>query len=213
MINDRIQQIINEHFAGNVSAFCRAVGVKQPTMNTIIGTRRSKPSYEVIEAIINAPALGINADWLVTGRGAMQGEQQPRISYTKGVPYYNVDFIGGFDLVANDQTTLPQYYIDFEKYNKAELWCNITGHSMEPAISHGDIIALKEIKDWQKCLMMDEIYAIVTKNEQRTVKIIKKGKDDEHFTLVPINKDFDKQDISIDMIDRVFKVLGCMKRL
>lgn len=73
-------------------------------------------------------------------------ETEPVISYTVGVPYYNVDFIGGFDIVLNDQTTKPEYLIDFKKYNEATCWCNVTGHSMEPEITHGDIIALKKLK-------------------------------------------------------------------
>lgn len=81
----------------------------------------------------------------------------PQISYTKGVPYYNVDFIGGFDIVLNDQTISPEYLIDFRKYNEATCWCNVTGHSMEPEITHGDIIALKKLKTslfyhWEKCM-------------------------------------------------------------
>ena len=46
----------------------------------------------------------------------------PQISYTSGVPYYNVDFIGGFDIVLNDQTVKPEYLIDFRKYNEATCW-------------------------------------------------------------------------------------------
>lgn len=97
-----------------------------------------------IEKIATAcPDLNIN--WLVTGLGEMlshsNDEEEPQISYTQGVPYYNVDFIGGFDLALNDQTINPEYLIDFQKYNNADCWCNVTGHSMEPEINHGDIIA------------------------------------------------------------------------
>lgn len=71
-INDRIQSIINERFKGNVSAFCRSVDVKQPTMNTILGERKSKPSFDVINSILNAKALiDIDANWLITGKGSM----------------------------------------------------------------------------------------------------------------------------------------------
>ena len=55
-INERIQFIINERFDGNTSAFCRSVDVKQPTMNTILGERKSKPSFDVISNIVNAKA-------------------------------------------------------------------------------------------------------------------------------------------------------------
>lgn len=70
-INERILLIVNELFGGNVSAFARAVSVKQPTLNTILGERKSKPSFDVIYAIANADALNISMDWLVTGKGTM----------------------------------------------------------------------------------------------------------------------------------------------
>lgn len=103
----------------------------------------------------------LNQSWLLTGEGEMLNsvkiDSEPQINFTKGVPYYNVDFIGGFDIVLNDQTISPEYLIDFRKYNEATCWCNVTGHSMEPEITHGDIIALKKLKTslffhWEKCM-------------------------------------------------------------
>lgn len=140
---------------------------------------------------------------------------KPRISYTKGRPYYNVDFIGGFDMVFNDQTINPEYYIDFAPYNKdGVMWCNITGHSMEPQISNGDIIAIKEVQDWFDYLSMGEIYAIVTTNNLRTVKIVRKGSTDDKFRFIPINtKEFDEQEVPKRMILRVFELLACIKKL
>lgn len=141
--------------------------------------------------------------------------QVPAISTEKGRPYYNVDFIGGFDLVLNDQTTRPEYNIDFQPYNKdGVIWCNITGHSMEPAIGHGDIIAIKEVYDWNSYITFGEIYALVTNNDLRTVKIVRKGADENHYRLVPINtEEYDEQQIEKSKITRVFAVLGCVKRM
>lgn len=59
----------------------------------------------------------LNTTWLLTGEGNMllnNSDLVPQKSFTVGVPYYNVDFIGGFDLVLNDQTTTPEYLIDFK---------------------------------------------------------------------------------------------------
>lgn len=69
-INERISFIVNDLFKGNISAFCREIGVKQPTMNTILGNRQSKPSYDVLNAIALS-SLHISSDWLLTGRGEM----------------------------------------------------------------------------------------------------------------------------------------------
>lgn len=80
----------------------------------------------------------LSPEWVLTGEGSMLKKENavksnfPVKSEDKGVPYYNVDFVGGFDLVINDQTTIPEYLIDFPKYNEATCWCNVTGHSMEP---------------------------------------------------------------------------------
>lgn len=155
----------------------------------------------------------LDIDWLRTGK--REDVVKTSISYTKGRPYYNVDFIGGFDLVANDQTINPEYYIDFPPYNKdGIMWCNITGRSMEPQIGHGDIIALKEVIDWQSYLSYGEVYAIVTHNDLRTVKIVRKGSDENHLRLIPINtEEFDEQEIEKSMIIRVYSVVGCIKKM
>lgn len=216
-INDRIREIINKSFNGNVSAFCRVVGVKQSTMNTILGERQSKPSYDVINSVLNAAALSISADWLISGKGSMTVKETieaPSISYTTGVPYYNVDFIGGFDIVLNDQTTKPEYLIDFKKYNEATCWCNVTGHSMEPEITHGDIIALKRIDDIS-FLPFGEVYAIITTNGMRTIKRLGPAQTPDHYSLIPTNKssEYGVQEIPKSMVQTVYQVLGCMKRL
>ena len=164
--------------------------------------------------------FGLSSSWLLTGEGSMlQSDNipadKPRVSYTEGKPYYNVDFTGGFDIVLNDQTAKPDYLIDFKKYREADCWCNITGHSMEPLISNGDIIAIKELKNWRDFILYGEAYGIVTE-DMRTVKIVTKSeKGDGYLHLVPVNKsvEYQPQDIPIKLITHVFKILGCMKKL
>ena len=52
----------------------------------------------------------LSPEWVLTGEGSMLKKENavksnfPVKSEDKGVPYYNVDFVGGFDLVINDQT-------------------------------------------------------------------------------------------------------------
>ena len=183
------------------------------------------------DILIRFPQL--NKDWLLYGEGEMlnyeidktddpppqmitlsKTENLPVKSYTSGVPYYNVDFLGGFDIVINDQTIVPEYCIDFKQYNKATCWCDITGHSMEPEINSGDIIALKEIEDFS-FLPYGEIYAIITSNGVRTVKRIGPASSPDMYALIPTNKspEYGIQEIPKEMIVRVFSVLGCMKKL
>lgn len=158
----------------------------------------------------------VNRVWLLTGESSnpVNDVNTPVKSYISGVPYYNVDFIGGFDLILNDQTINPEYYIDFKQYNSADCWCNVTGHSMEPEINQGDIIALKELHDWRTYIPAGEIYGLVT-TEHRTIKKVCPSPKEGYLRLIPTNKspEYVPQDIPISIIIKVYKVLGCMKRL
>ena len=162
----------------------------------------------------------INADWLLTGKGNMLKNESlpvwPEINYEyKGAPYYNVDFIGGFDIVLNDQTRNPDYYINFEPYNKeGVIWCNITGHSMEPELNNGDFIAMKEMTSPIEYLPAGEIYGIIT-DDYRTVKRMRMSDKEGFVRLIPTNKspEYGEQDIPIKMIRKIYAVLGSMHRL
>lgn len=166
-----------------------------------------------IEKILQAyPEL--SADWLLTGEGPMLKEDKPvaKVCFDPniGTPYYDVDFIGGFNEILNNQTTVPECNVVVPGFEKASLWCNVTGHSMEPKINHGDIIALREctINDIQ----YGEIYAVVL-DTIRTIKIIRRGTTPDCLLFVPINKpDYEDQEFSISRIIRIFEVHGSIAR-
>lgn len=127
---------------------------------------------------------------------------------TKGRPYYNVDFRLGFDIMTNDQTTNPDYMIDFPPYNDVDCWVNAHGDSMAPTISSGDIVALKHIED-HSYLINGEIYAIVTTNGLRTIKRIRDN--GETFTLIADNHEVGEQIIPKNIVTHVYHVRGTIK--
>lgn len=193
--------------------------------NSYLRSLRHAPSDEKLSLILSAfPYL--DRTWLLAGVGEMyrpgfgpRGEVKtvkdvkPEKSYTVGQPYFNVDFLGGFDLTVNDQTANPDYLISFPPLNRpGVIWCNVSGHSMEPEISNGDIIALVELTAWRELLILGDIYAIITTDGLRTVKRLRRGPDSQTFTLQPSNPDYDPQPIRADQIARVFKVLTAIKR-
>ena len=178
--------------------------------------RKSELGGDKIAKILTSYPV-LNPDWLLTGKGDMlrsETSETPTKNYKGlGCPYYNVDFQGGFELLYNNQTTIPEYHIDFNPYNKeGALWCNVSGKSMEPEISNGDIILIKEVQSWQDYIDYDDIYGIVTNNGFRTIKRVKKGKTNDSYTLVPTNPDYDSQEIQKSMIMHIFKVLCAVKR-
>lgn len=156
----------------------------------------------------------VNIEWVKTGEGSMFEEDHPVIVEGKGIPYYDVDFLGGFDEMENEQTIIPTYFIDFPPYNKRGVICvNLTGDSMSPRINSGDRIFMQPIERVED-IIFGEIYAIVTLSGLRTVKWITRSPESDKIRLIPENKDpryGDYQDLPKSDIRRIFKVLGAVR--
>ncbi|WP_304205330.1 S24 family peptidase [Phocaeicola plebeius] len=178
----------------------------------------------IVKVLTSYPNL--SADWLLVGAGSMlkddlngiqmadetNGSTLPTTSMNPsiGTPYYDVDFIGGFDEVFNSQVNIPATNIVIRGFEKASLWCNVTGHSMEPKINHGDIIALRQ------CTLNDiqygEIYAVVL-DTIRTIKILRRSPDPGKLRFIPINtEDYDEQEFDKSRIVNVFEVIGSISK-
>lgn len=157
----------------------------------------------------------LSRDWLLYGEGEMLREAAPSVaaperSYTTGVPYYDEDFRLGFEDLAAPFSENPQYLIRMPGYEKATLWCNASGHSMEPEISNGDIIALQRIED-PSFLFFGDVYGIITTDGQRTIKRLGRSSRPGYYRLIPTNKNYDEQEIPVASIARVYRVMGTMK--
>lgn len=194
----------------------KQIGVESGTYSGY-ETGYSNPNIEKLIQL--SDLFGVSIDLLVGHTSNIIAEDRSEVykinSEGSGVPYYDVDFIGGFELVFGDQTIKPTYFIDFSPFNNCDAWINISGKSMSPIIGHGDYVALKQLpnKSWRDFLLYGEIYAIVTEH-YRTIKTIAKGKDDDHLTLISYNNgsEFPDQQIPIEMITHLFQVKGSIKK-
>lgn len=220
MILDRIKEYI-DHKNISIAAFERSVGMSNASFGKSLKNGKAIGT-DKLENILTIYS-DINPAWLLTGEGTMLRREQKKAEMPEtpsinqdysGAPYYNVDFIGGFDLMINDQTINPDYYINYRPFNKEGiLWCNLTGHSMEPELLSGDIIALKELNTPIQYLPAGEIYGIVTE-EFRTVKRIRLSQREGYVRLIPSNKseEYGEQEIPISMILKVYAVLGSIRK-
>lgn len=148
----------------------------------------------------------LSFEWLKYGEGEMfmnngisnagSDVPTPEISYTDGVPYYDVDLQLGFDEMEHPGAPNPEYLIRMPGYEKATLWCNASDHSIEPEINSGDILAMQRIEDFS-FLPFGDIYGFITTNGMRTIKRLGRSDREDHYRLIPTNKDYDTQDIPI----------------
>lgn len=205
----------------NISLYLSSKGItpyefykESGTTRGILGQNNGISEDNISRFLAYAP--DVNVGWLLTGEGNMlksesdthelvSSTEQP-ISSNEGAPYYDVEFQGGFTDSFNDQTIYPDRHIYIPGFERVQVWCNISGHSMEPRIGHQDIIGLRQ------CLVQDiqfgKIYAVVLKSK-RTVKILRKSNNPQMLRYVPINdKEFDEQEFPITDIINIFEVLG-----
>lgn len=222
-ILSRIQEIASNEGI-TIGAMERTIGASKGVLSRAINNGTDIQAKWLSIIVENYPRY--STGWLLTGAGSMlkddlkgiqtADEANPSTLPTTsmnpsvGTPYYDVDFIGGFDKVFNSQVNIPATNIVIRGFEKASLWCNVTGHSMEPKINHGDIIALRQ------CTLNDiqygEIYAVVL-DTIRTIKILRRSPDPGKLRFIPINtEDYDEQEFDKSRIVNVFEVIGSISK-
>ena len=197
----------------NQQDFVERVGSDKSAVSLILNGKR-QITKQFVSSVCEAFPF-ISEDWLLYGSGEMlSGQVEARVNHDKrGVPYYDVDFIGGFDVVLNDQSVVPAYYIDFPIYNNADYWVNVSGRSMEPLISSGDAVAITHLHDWELYILFGEVYAIVTDSYRTIKKIRRSSLGDDYILLVPINPEYDEQNIPRSIVRIIYKVIGVVKKI
>lgn len=222
-ILSRIQEIASNEGI-TIGAMERTIGASKGVLSRAINNGTDIQAKWLSIIVENYPRY--STGWLLTGAGSMlkddlkgiqtADEANPSTLPTTsmnpsvGTPYYDVDFIGGFDEVFNSQVNIPATNIVIRGFEKASLWCNVTGHSMEPKINHSDIIALRQ------CTLNDiqygEIYAVVL-DTIRTIKILRRSPDPGKLRFIPINtEDYDEQEFDKSRIVNVFEVIGSISK-
>ena len=101
------------------------------------------------------------------------------------VPYYDVDFAGGWNSDELFTEHKPSFFITIPDFKRAELACNLIGNSISQRIKSGSIIGLRKVNDWQTYFPTNEVYAVVMQNNLRTVKLVRRAKEKGFIELVP----------------------------
>lgn len=137
--------------------------------------------------------------------------EEPRIPYhankdSKLIPYYNIDVTAGAkDLFLDSKETID-YNIDMPGFKDCDFAVPVSGHSMYPKISSGNIIFCKKVNH-REFIEYGHIYLIVT-NDRRMIKQIRKADDKDSLLLVSENPEYDTFDIKKDLIQHLYLVKG-----
>lgn len=132
----------------------------------------------------------------------------------KKIPFYDVDFYSGFTKIFNDQTIAPSYYFYLPEFHNAQFAIKNSGKSMSKELGNDDILGLREVPEWQTYFPQGEIYAVVTTNDLRTIKKVRRDKDNKNLVLIPKPLDEDKfdypeyEEVPILMVTALFQVVA-----
>ena len=150
------------------------------TMRTVQnweGGVTSVPNY--VDAVVERELQKLNAPNFVK-----ESESEYTTGKQVGVPYYDIDFTAGFLPLDNSQQRAPDSYISHPFFKGCDYVIRASGQSMAKVIAHGDAIGLTRVNNWQEFFPYGEIYAIVTNDGFRMIKIITKGESNESFTQI-----------------------------
>lgn len=162
----------------------------------------------------------VNSEWLYEGTGEMfdsrADEQAPAaVPYERGVPFFNVNLselsFESFSMLSEP----PEYYVNYRPFNDCDAYLPIYGDSMYPRYASGEIIAVREIKNFD-IIQWGEAYLLIADeraNGITTVKLLFEHPNEKKLVLRSSNPNF-KGDTIIDreMIKRLFIVKGKVTR-
>lgn len=132
----------------------------------------------------------------------------------KKIPFFDVDFYSGFTKIFNDQTVTPSYYFYLPEFHNAQFAIKNSGKSMSKELGNDDILGLREVPEWQNYFPQGEIYAVVTTNDLRTIKKVRRDKNNKNLVLIPKPLDEDKfdypdyEEVPISMVTALFQVVA-----
>jgi len=203
-----IEKIIQEIKARGLTGYKIAedTGLTQVGIDKILNGTTKKPVKKTLEILHNYLYKSY-----IKEEKAENILEEPKTNYEKGVPYYDVDFVAGFRTVENNSQVVPDSYISHPFFKGCDYVVRASGQSMAKVISHGDAIGLIKVENWMDFFPYGEIYAIVTKDGFRMIKVVTKGENEDTFTLISKPTDnkkeeFPPQQIKKTSILSIFKV-------
>jgi SOS-response transcriptional repressor LexA len=187
-LGQRLQQLLQE-MGLTQTALAKELETSNVVVNRYINNR-TNPDYNFLHKL--ALNYKVNINWLLTGQGAMFGEEQ--VKMVAGKEYFNLPIVAAVscgspeeiqaaevdDYIMVDRDTLPG---DFQDY--FAFFAN--GESMHPYISHGDVVIVKHSNNWQEA---DERVCVVNYDGEVTLKKVKLFSEGRKILLSPYNTEF-----------------------
>ena len=219
-MKERLSQII-EYYKLSVREFERIIGVSEGVINKTL-QRNTGLKAETIQKIVEKfPQISLN--WIVLGQGEMfNNSANNNIPIAKqtnnpneGIPLIPVEAIAGIPSIDEIGVTFAdckKYVVPEFESKGADYMIRVSGSSMYPKYSNGDILACKYIRD-VLFLQWGKIYVIDSSQGALVKRVFQDENNPDNLILVSDNKEnyppfaFPKSDIrSISIVVGVIRL-------
>lgn len=170
-IVQRIKKIM-DFYKLNQTSFSERVGLKQSNLSKILSGERTCG-----DAVINKISMSfdIRKEWLLTGEGEMLKDSQINVTVsekpTASLPLIPIDAVAGFPGEDKNGIAIEQcecYCVPEFADKGAQFLIRVSGSSMYPKYSNGDILACRKIESitffqWGKVYVMDTCQGALVK--------------------------------------------------
>ncbi|MDB0601402.1 S24 family peptidase [Tenacibaculum maritimum] len=177
----------------------------------------------IADILVNYP--NINPLWLVAGRGEMlinntstdlktTPDENPTNVFklktdnnvgAQNIPLYNIEAAAGLvELFQSQADTNPIDTLSIPNLPKCDGAVFVTGDSMYPLLKSGDIVAYKQIEDFNNDIFWGEMYLIsveVAGEEYISVKYVQKSeKGEQYIKLVSQNQHHQPKNVKLNKV-------------
>jgi hypothetical protein len=107
---DRIQQIIDFYFNGNLNKACREFDIPQSSLINVVKGKRNKPSFDNIYKIASNLKYPINLQWLILGVGEISDTKSLTIIESSDKEDYKSKYENSKDEIIRLQAKINYLY-------------------------------------------------------------------------------------------------------
>lgn len=207
-----LQELL-DYLKTNETEFAKLIGENRTKINHILNFRNGISANLARKIIKKYP--DVSFEWLRTGEGEMLIENEiTEIEPSPfSLPLIPFDAVAGYSMFDNEGIRIEEcerYVVPEFKNSGAEFVIRVSGSSMYPKYSSGDVLACKKITDilffqWGKIYVIDSSQGIL-------VKRVYKCENEDYVKLVSDNSErYDAFDIPKSDIRSLSIVLGVIR--
>ena len=150
--------------------------------------------------------FNVSAAWLLTGEGDVfkQNEELPNGS----IPLLPLEAVAGHGVPVYNDLPIEDYYA-VREFRNCDFLIRVTGDSMTPKFTGGDIVACKKVDVKQlKFLQWGRVYVLYTESQGVMIKRVQPSENENCIKCVSENRDYAPFDVPFNDIVALALVNG-----